>query len=229
MTEWRVELIGEEIDLKVFYHAFKLGDPTIIVEQDQYFLKTEVFDNLGDGERIRNGAIELVARMNDSMFLFDSSLKSLSVGRIVKINDDGSRKHFVFTEGNVELRGDLSVTPHSVGSSPGNLEHLGNTIFQIAKNNQGVLDAIHFFKQNTWVSLYKAYEVVKDNPGGKEILLNYTPELKRFTQTAQSRQALGDDARHASNKFKPHNNPMSFDEAKSFIQAILINWASSMD
>ena len=46
----------------------------------------------------------------------------------------------------------------------------------------------------------------------------------RFTGTAQSREEIGDDARHASEKCKPPKDPMSLDEAEAFVKCVMQAW-----
>jgi hypothetical protein len=44
---------------------------------------------------------------------------------------------------------------------------------------------------------------------------------------AQSREALGDEARHASKKYVPPIDPMSIHEAKAIIGDVLQNWINA--
>jgi hypothetical protein len=52
--------------------------------------------------------------------------------------------------------------------------------------------------------------------------------LDRFSQMAQSRAGLGDDARHASKKYKPPAKSLSLTEAKNIIGVLLQNWINSL-
>ena len=75
------------------------------------------------------------------------------------------------------------------------------------------------------VSAKKIYEIVRDDVGDlRKRRWGIEQDKNRFTQTAQSKDALGDSARHAAKKYKPPLNPMSLAEAKSFIRNILLNW-----
>ena len=47
-------------------------------------------------------------------------------------------------------------------------------------------------------------------------------ERKRFNQSANSAQAVGNDARHRLGKVKPPPKPMNFQEAKKFINQLLL-------
>jgi hypothetical protein len=49
-------------------------------------------------------------------------------------------------------------------------------------------------------------------------------DVGRFTHTAQSPTALGDAARHGTEKTTPPVRPMPFDEARTLINRILRIW-----
>ncbi|MDP9458250.1 MAG: hypothetical protein M3Q60_21300 [Actinomycetota bacterium] len=53
-------------------------------------------------------------------------------------------------------------------------------------------------------------------------------DQSRFTGTAQSREELGDEARHASEKYKPPTNPMSLNEARAFVKSVIRAWISAL-
>lgn len=82
------------------------------------------------------------------------------------------------------------------------------------------------------MSLYKAYELVSDEVYGKREIISRKwvseTSLNRFSQMAQSRAGLGDEARHASKKYKAPAEPMSLAEAKNIIGTLLQNWINSL-
>jgi hypothetical protein len=82
-----------------------------------------------------------------------------------------------------------------------------------------------------WINLYKVYEVVRDDVGGKHVLVRNgwatADDIRRFTETAQSPQLLGDAARHAGRKRPPPPDPMTLDGAKALIGAMVRSWVST--
>ncbi len=82
------------------------------------------------------------------------------------------------------------------------------------------------------VNLYKAWEVICDAAGGlHQVVRNgWTDddERRRFTGTAQSRDELGDAARHASEKYKAPKNPMTLDEARAFVRSVIEAWVRTL-
>jgi hypothetical protein len=84
----------------------------------------------------------------------------------------------------------------------------------------------------SWFNLYKVFEIIRDECIGEESLVarNFIPkrDLKRFTQSAQSRELLGDEARHASRKYKPPEIPMTIDEARRLIKQLFSKWVKTI-
>ena len=78
----------------------------------------------------------------------------------------------------------------------------------------------------TWPGLYKVYEAIREAAGDPSSLNVVSKrELKRFTQTANSYEAIGDDARHAKPGTPPHR-PMTLGEARNIIGALLTAYLS---
>jgi hypothetical protein len=83
-----------------------------------------------------------------------------------------------------------------------------------------------------WINLYKAWEVVCDAAGDlHQVVKNGwadEDERRRFTGTAQSRAELGDEARHASEKYRAPKNPMTLYEAQSFVRSVIQAWVQAL-
>ena len=79
---------------------------------------------------------------------------------------------------------------------------------------------------------YKAWEVVCDAAGGLHQVVKIgwaaEPDRSRFTGTAQSRDELGDEARHASEKYKAPKDPMTLYEAQGFVRAVIQAWITTL-
>jgi hypothetical protein len=84
-------------------------------------------------------------------------------------------------------------------------------------------------REHNWHNLSNVLEIVQSDIAGKIAKAGWATqaELDRFTHTANSAAAIGDDARHGHEKFQPPKNPMSLTEAKSLITGILTPWIDS--
>ena len=94
----------------------------------------------------------------------------------------------------------MTATP-SVGGTVNapRLPSEAESLVDLADQHQEVADALRFYKRGDWVNLYKAWEVACDAAGGlHQVVKNgwaTERDRSRFTQTAQSRAVLDDEAR----------------------------------
>ncbi len=77
----------------------------------------------------------------------------------------------------------------------------------------------------TWGRLYRVVEEMNKHFGQpvNKAGLCTEGELKRLTHTANTAEAAGVDARHASKSFDYPKNPMTLEEATSFVSSLLEN------
>jgi hypothetical protein len=235
MGEWRVQLQGEKFDLQELKETLLGHDPCIIEENSNFYLTSKAWDKLKEPREVHSQAKDFNQLLENAAYIHFRDTAPLTIGNIVRIDDDG-RKHdiLIADAGHLNLRGlRLKATGTVSGPKPieSRAEHLVIKFLRKSKNPL-VKDALRFYRKGDWVSLYKAYEIVSDAVHGKREIVRrgWIPKesINRFTQTAQSRKALGDDARHASVKFHPPKNPMKIDEAKTIIGDLLLKWIDSL-
>lgn len=101
----------------------------------------------------------------------------------------------------------------------------------IAQRDPKVAKALRLlgFEESSWPSLYKIFEVIQSDVGGKMYENGWIIEAKGdlFTQTANSSLAIGDEARHGHEKVPAPPKPMPLAEAKSLIKTLLERWMDS--
>ena len=208
---------------------------TVIEENGSYYLKSSDFDSLGSANDVRQRAIAIIKTLNGALKLHTPSFRGVSEDGVTTTEEDGRRHHYVYLEASITLRSKLSANPtvstsnstRQIAPLPSNLE----SWLSLAKTDKAVADALHFLRENTWSSLYKVYEIIMDDAGGQQAITQNgwatRHRLRRFTQTAQSRAALGDSARHAANEFKPPSQPMTIQEAELLLREVILSWLSS--
>jgi hypothetical protein len=154
----------------------------------------------------------------------------------MRVNEDGHRQHFVFLEAHSTGRARLSATLTVIGPdgqpTESKQEHPIIRTLRALTQSRTVDDALRFLHKGDWSSLYKAYEIVRDETQGDQGIISRCrlteATISLFRQTAQSREAVGDDARHASRKYKSPEKPMSIDEAKAVVGDLVQKWIDSM-
>ncbi len=233
MPNWLVRLKGEKFDLEDFPSLLRSPEHTVIEGNGSYYLKSSDFDSLSSADEVRERGIAIIDMLNGAMKLHIHDFRGVFEDGVTLIKEEGSRHHYVYLGGSIAARVKVSATvttskgTQQIGPQPSGVE----SWLSLAKGDKAVADALHFFRENTWISLYKVYEIIRDDVGGEEAITTKgwatKKRLKRFTRTAQSRAALGDYARHASKKYTPPAQPMPIPEAESLIRGILLSWFRS--
>jgi hypothetical protein len=157
-----------------------------------------------------------------------SGTRTIKVGgTVMEVTDDGVRKNSVFLADTLALSGRVRAVVFGSDGKPKANENapLFRRIVKLAGNERRVWDALHFLTQHqSWANLYKVFEVVRDDVGDQVYELVESTKLRAFTGTAQSRRLIGDQARHASEKYPGPKNPLSIEEARQLIRQLVENW-----
>ncbi len=156
----------------------------------------------------------------------------LRLGNVFRKNDDGTFQEFGFawTEEPLLLP-KLFLQASANGAQPSNIIDMVKVWVETARKDNKVTEALTLFGSTelNWVILYKILEIVKRDIGTKIHEKGWVTKTDedRFTQTAQHYR----HAKHSerTKKWKPHNKPMMFYEAKTFIRTILSNWLRSKE
>jgi len=232
VSKWLVILKGNKFDLEDLPSLLRSQEFNVTNNNGSYCLWSSEFNSLISADEVRERGIALIKMVNDAARLYRDDWHDVAVDGITCVEDDGNRHVYLYEEVTITARAKVSAVDVLISASgsqpvtdqPSPLE----SYLRLAQNHKPVADALHFYREDSWVNLYKVYEVVRDDVGGEHALIkkDWVPkdDLKLFTQIAQSRAALGDDARHASKKYKPPSQSMSFSEAKSLIKSILAKW-----
>jgi len=235
---WLARLKGHELELQELSEHFRSPDWNVQKDEDgYYYLRSLEFAGAADSEAVRERALGMLEHMNGVAKLsFGPGYRTVEFDAVTRIEEDGQRYHTVGSSITISGRSRMSVKPHAgrVGSVPDVSQdaNWAEDLVALAEREQEVADALRFFQRDDWVNLYKAWEIVRDSAGGESELIRNGWTTKRtknrFTQTAQSREELGDDARHASGRYKPPKDPMSLAEAEAFVKSMMQAWMRTL-
>jgi hypothetical protein len=235
MLKWLVRLKGAKFDLEGLPSLLRSPEHTVIEENGSYYFKSSDFDSLGSADEARERAIAIIEMLNGAVKLHIPSFRDVSEDGVTIIEEDGRRHHYVYLGGSITARSKISANltvttsndTRQIAPLPSNVE----SWICLTKTDKAVADALHLFRENAWISLYKVYEIISEDVGGQQAITKNgwatKKRLSQFTQTAQSRAAIGDFARHAANKFKPPSPPMTIQEADSLLRGVILSWLSS--
>lgn len=229
---WKVRLNGSESGLQDLEESFD-DDPKIVAEDDEYYVRSQKFESLDDPDEIRKVANDFVRYIRnfgqrDSLLVSD-----LEASHVVKEREDGTEHTYVQAE----------TSTIGVTATTARVEYEGEDgeaeVFlpadrtkewtQLALRDEKVSDLADLLYQgDDWVNLYRIYEFIQDNIESEDNIVNQgwwsESEKTRFKQTANSRDAIGDDARHANNRIPAPTDPMTQAEAKRQIDTLVDHW-----
>jgi hypothetical protein len=234
MVEWFVRITGENFDLEKLSKSLNSPELCVIQEGPDFSLKSADFNSLKDADDVRNRAIEILSLINGAARLALGMRKPLAVDCVVKVNDDGAPQFFVRCSSGISLRVSASMSVVAADGTVRDQEEspqadpIPNWIV-IAQRDTNVAKVLRLFGAGNhgWVSLYRIYEVIVNDVGNiAEKGWATKNEIIRFKQTANSPDAIGDDARHGK-EIPPPPNPMLSSEAKSFVETIIYKWLHS--
>lgn len=238
MPEWSVRLKGHAFDLEELSDHFRSPERNVTKDEDgHYYLRSTHFDSMADDEAVRERALGLVELMNRAAkFHSGDGYRPVELDVVTRVDESGKRMHHITVTCEIGGRSRVSAKPTVIreGDSPDSPRppSEAESMATLAERNARVADSLRYFARGDWANLYKAWEVVGDAAGGaRNIVTNgwaTRGTQSRFTQTAQSRKALGDEARHAIDKQDPPKNPMTLDEARAFVKSVMEAWAKTL-
>jgi hypothetical protein len=222
MPKWSVALNGDVDDLRM------LADMGVgvIEEPSGFVLRHSELDSLTDGGAVREQAIQLVEALNGLGTLATTNFRgTIRVGGVSGSHEGGTVMVPAPADVRTTVAGPRVVSPNPPAHFPKWLS--------VALRDPSVHQALCFFKPPiTSVNLWKVYEVIREDAGGKNQVVNQgwmsASDFDRF-RSVHYPSALGDEARHGVDppKWPAPSDPMSLAEGEAFVRSLLEKWIAS--
>jgi len=226
--EWIVTLSGDNHFLEELSKSFNSADICIQKENGSYILKSDRFADLSTDQDVRDHAEKLLQLLKGPAKLALGNGPAIKIEHVLQIRDDGKRHYFVYLSECVTLS--CSVDTRIINPD-GTVEehHPADAALDWVRLSQKDPAVKMMFDQvsddfENWHGLYNIFDIIREDVGDipKKGWCD-AGELKRFTQTANSKEAVGVKARHGKWISAPCN-PMSLSEAKGLITKIITEW-----
>ena len=221
MPKWLVRLKGEQFDLEDFPEIFCLPKTKVLKEGDSFYLESNEFNSLTSAKEVRERGRALIKLINVVTNFYRDKFPGISEDAIIRVEDDGKWQGYLFLEETIKIRtktkGKLTVISANGSEKGATQPSVLGSLLEIAQKDDVIAKSLSFYRDDTWDSLYKVYEEIRADVGGKIIKNGWASksDISRFTQTAQL-------YRHAvSKKYKPPAQPMTFLEARALIKSII--------
>lgn len=219
-------LVGDQIDIGDIAFLLRGEDRKIYNEDGFYYY----FSRCANEAPASNAALEIAKEeihiLNGAAAFFYKNHHRVGIDSYIEIDGNG-KKHYALIAGTVKGRSRARATVFTSEQKPFQISNQEKWLI-LSKTNTRVRDVLHFFNDVTWWNLYKIYEAIREEIGQKLVdKLISAHERKRFTTTANSRDAVGDFARHAEYKPAPAK-PMTLDEGYILIKNLFEKWVSTL-
>ena len=225
--KWIICLSGDEADLNELSKSLITEFLTVYKKGNQYYLKSTQILSTDEYKEVSEKIKELIDLINGATKLALGTRNTIAVSDIYILKDDGGRILF----GSAHLSASLRVrTSYQVIRADGTIEtcNPADSVpnwLELSKKNELINKLIKLISHDSdsWVGLYKIFEVIDKDSGIKSFSIVSSENLKRFTQTANSYKAVGMEARHALD-YEPPKKPMNITEARSLIYLVVNEW-----
>lgn len=207
----QIQLSGSTVELKKAHALFKDDGIKINLIEEKYYLSSTDFEGIEDMNELYPIAQKIIEKINLCLFIIEPIHGCLELDGYVY---QGEGKPIITT---------MSATLNGSGtlSEVMTEKDIVAKIGKISSEKEALSHVAHFLSLKcTYANLYKVYEVLTANFADECLIDVSKAELKRFTQSANSQMASGDDARH-SNLYDPPKKPMSIQEARIMFAKII--------
>jgi hypothetical protein len=226
MPYWQILLIGPRASSVDAAHLCRLSSLHIEGTISGYYLRSPEFETMDKPEDVYALAQQRIAQINGITGILLPAFQPIELApSVIRMFDDGKKKVWIFKrehERPPEFRLEPSTAAKTVSST------LVEEWLATARNSGPLTDALRLFalQRDEWAALYKILELARANlsPGIEERGWASGAELRRFTHTANSAEAIGDDARHSRGQFKAPSRAITLAEGLELITRILRNW-----
>jgi hypothetical protein len=234
---WFFQLSGDESDLNSLAESFTQSQPSIVLDDGEYFLVIADGTFYEEPRAVLQRAQQLVETINGGARLVLGAREPLRIGRVFRRRPDGKRDFFVFPEpGMFHFRGFAPTITITRSDGTVEVSRPADPITEwtlLAAGDEAASKVLRLVGTLPldWVNLYKIFEIICSDVGGPDAVASNGWSTKRsislFRQTANSPGALGFAARHGTESTKPPNKPMTIAEARSLIESIIHQWLRS--
>ena len=231
MANWSVQITGDKFDLEDLPDWFSRPDLHVVAESDGYYLRSSRFASAQDANEVRKLAQELTERMVGAAKLFCPNFQNIELGAIIDHEEDDRKHVHVFVSGTFTLRSKIKATV-SIGSKASEPQIPKPSLWaSIAATEDRVAHALRLWGKgpHDWINLYKVLEIIESDVGHTVHQSGWISkaEVTRFTQTANSAEAIGDAARHAKKHVPAPPKPVTIQEARQLLKGLLERWIES--
>ena len=232
---WWVSLEGAERELRDLAMHFDDPDFEIVEDAGTFYLSSMDFSEFDNSEQVRELARELVAAASGSLAVKFGRFDPPRVGNVVLVDEAGAKQHHVIVSSAIRLHFEASAQIERVRED-GSVDVVElvapppqtRAWARHARSDSDTKDVLAILGREDvrWHDLYHVFEVVEADVGDMMFTKRWVTEaeVRRFKHTANSRMAIGRDARHGHQKYDRPKKPLAFPEARALVLTLVRTW-----
>lgn len=227
-------LDGHPYDLEELAELLPTGDTRVVKEGDDYYLASLRIDNRPEDVPFYAVASSVLQQVNGLARAMRDGFRPV---RLTGRYTEGDQRHVVVSADVAEGRSRAyapAIVTGRPGEPPRKAPPVGPMLLTVAGSNYDVaevLDIMGRVEAPNWSDLYKVYEII-EHTGTLSSAMNAAAvsenRMSLFRRTANHEKASGPDARHSRSKQDPPKNPMTIEEARRLISALIQTWVESL-
>lgn len=230
---WKVRIIGDEHELSELSRSLCDANLSLIKnEHGQYDLTYTQFDDCNTDKEVIEVSKRVLSILNGAAKLALGGNLDLTMSEVLEEHTDGTNTFYMHLSDTFYIRDSFTL---SIIDSDRNVIEERKPADQVpvwvmgGLKDETVGKIFRLFSQkHDWVGLYRIFEVIENDTGGINEIANLgwssKGQLKSFKHTANSPNAVGDEARHGKEATEPPKNPMLLSEARALIETLVHHW-----
>ena len=229
---WWIQIqFNSDIDLVILEKAVKNSQIRLLEFHNTFYIEDPRIPDSAEMAQASHLAEKLLAELNGAARVSCQHFQPVRFEALIELFENGTGRGIISS----------GVVVHESDSYPEIRSFLTSELTPIKamlpvwESDTAVQEALFYVGAtgNVWANLYKACEIVQDHVGGeaKVIFQNgwcSRSAWSRFHRTANHQEAIGSFSRHARMKTIPPPDPMTAEDARSFVAALLGGWIRSL-
>lgn len=232
MSNWRVNLDGHPFDLAdLVTLGDYFSDEELSVQQDgaRFWFTSAELASLPDYSAVHKRATELLELLNGVGAALLGT-RPVAIDSISEFSADGIEHIHKSVAATLGVRTRLTAKATVIGDDGSVVpaEAQSRSRLMPALQDEKVRSALRIYgsQERNWVNLVKVFELVESDVGSGMYARDWISKAKAdlLNRTANSRAAIGDEARHGHRRVPAPPNPMTIAEARELIRGLLEKW-----
>lgn len=230
-----MKLEGEERDLSELAMHFGGSALAVVEEGGAFWLSSSEFAALTDPEAVKNRGRGLLALASGALHVELGRFAPPRISAAVLVDEAGTKQHFVRVSSSIGIHVEANARVERVrpDGTVEIVEFVAPPVqtrewAELARSDADVEDVLAILGREDvrWHDLYHVFEVVEADVGAQMFSDGWATKaaVERFTRTANSRGAIGGEARHGHDRFAPPKSPLSHEDARNLVLGLVRHW-----